>query len=110
MARTITGSLVKADTTPIGDIRIYFRPLAIVAYTTASDMVDLTPIETVTDSLGAFSTTLYTTEDFDTSSSSFIYTNMGYRIEIPSLGIVRLVTVPAVTSAIDWNQLGTGLD
>jgi hypothetical protein len=110
MARTITGSLVKADTSPIADIRIYFRPLAVVAYTTASDMIDLTPVETVTDSLGAFTTTLYTTEDFDTSSSNFVYSNMGYRIEIPSLGIVRLVTVPDGTSSIDWNQLGTDID
>jgi hypothetical protein len=107
MPRIVTGSLVKANTNPIEDVYIYFRPMAILAYTTASDMVDLTPLEVVTDSLGSFSLTLYTEEDFDTTSSEYIYTNMAYRIEIPSLGIVRLVTVPAGTADIDWNALGT---
>lgn len=110
MPRVITGNLVASDSTPLSDVYIFFRPLAILAYTTASSMVDVTPIEVVTDTSGSFSTTLYTTEDFDTTSSSFIYTNMGYRIEIPNLGLVRNVTIPNGTTTISWNALGTNLD
>lgn len=109
MPRVITGNLVTSDTTPITDVYVFFRPLAVIAYTTDSSMVDLTPIEVVTDASGSFSTTLYTTEDFDTSSSDFIYTNMGYRIEIPDLGLVRNVTIPNGSTTLSWNALGTDL-
>ena len=105
MARTVTGKLVKSDTSAIEDVYIYFRPLAILAYTTGSDMVSLEPIEVVTDSAGTFSTTLYTIADFDVDTSEYIYEKMGYRIEIPSLGLIRNVIVPDGTADIDWNSL-----
>ena len=110
MVRKVTGNLVKADTTPLADVYIYFRPLAVIAYTTGSSMISLAPVEIATNNSGSFEVNLYTTGDFDTTSSQFIYTNMGYRIEIPSLGLVRLVTVPTGTSDIDWNALGTEMD
>lgn len=110
MTRKVTGSLVKADTTALADVYIYFRPLAVVAYTTGSAMVSLAPVEITTDTSGAFEVTLYTTGDWNTSTSEFIYTNMGYRIEIPELGLIRLVTVPTGTSDINWNSLGTEMD
>jgi hypothetical protein len=110
MTRKVTGKLVKSDTTPLSDIYIYFRPLAVMAYTTENEMVSLIPIEVVTDEEGYFETTLYAETDFDTITSQFIYDRMGYRIEIPSLGLIRLVTVPEGAEDIDWNKLGTRLD
>jgi hypothetical protein len=105
MARTVTGRLVKSNTSPIKNVYIYFRPLAIMAYTTSNDMVSLEPIEVVTDVNGEFTTTLYSIDDFDSDSSEYIFDKMGYRIEIPTLGLVRNVIVPEGTTTIDWNSL-----
>jgi hypothetical protein len=107
--RTVTGTLLSASGAPIKDAAILFRPMAVYAYTTAGEYVSTAPVNVATNENGTFSVDLYATEDFSTTSSKFLYCSMGYRIEIPSLGLVRNVQVPYGVTPISWGDLTLSL-
>jgi len=109
--RTVTGTLLSASGSPIQDTAILFRPMAVYAYTTAGEYISTAPIAVSTTVGGTFSVNLYATEDFSTTTSKFLYCSMGYRIEIPSLGLVRNVQVPyGDGSDISWGDLTMSLN
>ncbi len=110
MSRVVSGTLISADGTALSGVPIQFRPMAIIAYTTGSAVVSLQPAIVYTDTSGQFSVTLLTTGDFDDDASEYIHSNMGYRLEMPTLGMTRFVRVPTGSTEIDWSELTEGLD
>lgn len=109
MSRVVSGTLISADGTALTGVPVQFRPMAISAYTTGSSAVSLQPVVAYTDTNGQFSVTLFTEGDFDSSASEYIHARMGYRLEMPTLGMTRFVIVPDGSTEIDWSDLEGGL-
>lgn len=110
MPRTIIGTLVGSDGNPLSGVIIQFRPMAIYAHTIDGEMVSMAPVNVSTDNSGSFTVSLYASAEFEPTNSSFLYNKMGYRIEIPSLGLTRNVQVPEGATPLPWGQLTSGLD
>lgn len=107
MPRPVSGRLITSDNDSMSGVTIQFKLLSSQAYTSSGSIISKTPITVMTDSNGDFSLTLFTESDFDTVSTKLIYSEIGYRMEIPSVGLARLFKVPDGSDTLSINLVET---
>jgi len=98
---TITGRFVDSSGSGIDELAVCIRLNGESMFLSDGTMVSTTERIYYTDSDGYVSISLFASDDYDTDTSRSLTDPVSYTLRIPSLGINKVVAVPASASTLD---------